>query len=181
MPVAHAGGTHAYHRLSGTLQGVDGLIIRRAVPGDAATVADVYLRSREGAGDAIPPGVHPPDDVRRFVAEVVVPERETWLAVDAAGAAVGVLVLAGDDLDWLWVLPEAQGRGVGSALLAHARQQRPGGLALWVFASNTPARAFYEHHGWRAVGHTDGDNEERAPDVRYAWGGDWKSDGDEPG
>ena len=147
------------------------MTIRRATPADAATVADVYLASRAGAGDAIPPGVHPPDDVRRFVAEVVVPTRETWLATGPDGDALGVLVLDGDDLDWLWVRPEAQGNGVGSALLAHAQSRRPGGLALWVFTSNTPARAFYERHGWRAVRATDGDNEEGAPDVRYVWGG----------
>ena len=82
-----------------------------------------------------------------------------------------MLVLDGDDLDWLWVLPEAQGTGIGSALLSHARQQRPGGLALWVFASNAPARRFYERRGWRAVRGTQGDNEEGAPDVRYVWGG----------
>lgn len=145
--------------------------IRRAQPADAPAIAEVYLRSRAGAGDAIPPGVHPPEDVHRFVADVVVRDREPWLAVDGAGTAVGVLVLDHDDLDWLWVLPEAQGTGVGTALLRHAQQQRPDGLALWVFASNTPARAFYERHGWRAVRSTDGDNEEGAPDVRYVWGG----------
>ena len=145
--------------------------IRRATAADADTIADVYLRSRAGAGDAIPPGIHPPDDVHRFVAEVVVVEREPWLAVDADGTALGVLVLEHDDLDWLWVVPEAQGRGVGTALLHHAQARRPGGLALWVFASNAPARRFYERHGWRAVRTTDGDNEEGAPDVRYVWGG----------
>lgn len=160
---------------------MDVLTIRRATAADAAAVTDVYLRSRTGAGDAIPPGVHPPADVHRFVADVVVPQREAWLALDPDGRAVGVLVLDGDDLDWLWVRPEAQGRGVGSALLAHAREQRPDGLALWVFTSNTPARAFYERHGWRAVRATDGDNEEGAPDVRYVWGAHRESGAPEPG
>lgn len=159
---------------------MDGTTIRRATAADATALADVYLRSRAGAGDVIPPGVHPPADVHRFVAEVVVPDREAWLACDPAGTAVGVLVLDGDDLDWLWVLPEVQGTGVGTALLAHATQRRPHGLALWVFASNTPALAFYARHGWRAVRTTPGDNEEGAPDVRYVWGGHWESGGDEP-
>jgi ribosomal protein S18 acetylase RimI-like enzyme len=148
---------------------VSGPHIRRATARDAPAVADVYLRSRAGAGDAIPPGVHPPGDVHRHVAEVVVPARETWVA-EQAGEVVGVLVLDGADLDWLWVLPEAQGRGTGTALLTHAQGARPDGLALWVFASNLPARSFYERHGWRAVRSTDGDNEEGAPDVRYVWG-----------
>lgn len=146
------------------------VVVRRAGADDAAAVADVYLRSRAGAGTAIPPGVHPDDDVRRHVRDDVLPVHETWLA-EVDGVPVGVLVLAGDDLDWLWVVPEAQGRGVGSTLLAHAQARRPGGLALWVFESNTPAREFYERREWRAVRRTAGDNEEGAPDVRYVWGG----------
>ena len=40
---------------------------------------------------------------------------------------------------------------------------------LWTFQSNHGARRFYERHGFVAVQHTDGDNEEGAPDVRYEW------------
>jgi hypothetical protein len=41
---------------------------------------------------------------------------------------------------------------------------------LWTFQTNTGARRFYERHGFVAVDETDGSaNEERAPDVRYAW------------
>ncbi|CAA9412428.1 MAG: hypothetical protein AVDCRST_MAG35-1509, partial [uncultured Quadrisphaera sp.] len=44
------------------------------------------------------------------------------------------------------------------------------GLALWTFASNVAAQRFYERHGFVAGDRTDGSgNEERAPDVRYAW------------
>ena len=61
------------------------------------------------------------------------------------------------------------GRGIGSALLDHAKARRPDGLDLWAFQSNTGARRFYERHGFVAVAETDGDNEEGAPDVRYRW------------
>ncbi len=44
------------------------------------------------------------------------------------------------------------------------------GLQLWTFQVNGPAQSFYERHGCRAVERTDGaTNEEREPDVRYAW------------
>ena len=53
-------------------------------------------------------------------------------------------------------------------LLAVAKRERPDGLRLWTFASNTGAQRFYERHGFVAVRRTDGrDNEERAPDVLY--------------
>ena len=79
-------------------------------------------------------------------------------------------MLEGDQLNWLFVVPEAQGRGVGTALLDLAKQRQPNGLALWVFAMNTPAQRFYEKHGFVLAGGTDGDNEEGEPDLRYTWG-----------
>jgi GNAT superfamily N-acetyltransferase len=51
-----------------------------------------------------------------------------------------------------------------------AKEQRPAGLELWTFQVNESARRFYERHGFTEVEHTDGaGNEEREPDVRYAW------------
>jgi ribosomal protein S18 acetylase RimI-like enzyme len=73
-------------------------------------------------------------------------------------------------LDDLYVAPRRAGRGIGSALLDLAKALRPGGFGLWVFEMNGPARRFYERHGLVPVERTDGSgNEERAPDVRYAW------------
>lgn len=82
---------------------------------------------------------------------------------------VGVLVLDGPWLDQLYVEPTWFGRGVGSALVSHARSERPDGLDLWTFQANRGARRFYERHGFVAIAETDGDNEEGAPDVRYRW------------
>jgi GNAT superfamily N-acetyltransferase len=120
---------------------------------------------------AVPAPVHPDDDVRHHFETVLVPTRETWLA-EADGAAVGVLVLDGDEIDQLYVDPDWQRGGIGSELVRLAQDRRPEGLALWTFQSNVGARRFYERHGFVAVAWTDGSaNEERAPDVRYVWGG----------
>ncbi len=147
------------------------MIITRATRQDARAAADIYLRSRAATGAAMPPGIHPADDVRAYVADVLIPEREVWLAVDD-GEPVGVLVLDGGDLDWLFVVPQAQARGVGSALLDHAKSLRPDGLSLWTFVSNVAAQRFYEGRGFVEAERTDGAaNEERAPDIRYVWPG----------
>lgn len=72
-------------------------------------------------------------------------------------------------IDHLYVLPDAHGRGVGTALLTVARSQYDD-LSLWTFQANTGARRFCERHGFRAVRMTDGaGNEAREPDVLYHW------------
>ena len=82
----------------------------------------------------------------------------------------GFAALASDVLTHLYVAPEAFGRGVGSALLAEAKRQRPEGFTFWVFQQNEWALRFYERRGCVAVRFTDGaDNEERTPDVLYEW------------
>ena len=77
-----------------------------------------------------------------------------------------------DFLDALYVGPDHQGLGIGTALLDLAKARRPDGFGLWVFASNAPARGFYHRHGLVELEHTDGSgNEEHSPDVRMAWPG----------
>ena len=142
-------------------------MIRRGTAADARAAADVWLRVRRAARDAIPDPVHSADDVRGWFAEVVVVSRELWLA-EEAGALVGILVLDGDWVNQLYV--ERTGEGIGAALLAAAKRERPGGLRLWTFQSNTGAQRFYERHGFVEESRTDGrDNEERAPDILYVW------------
>ncbi len=94
---------------------------------------------------------------------------EVWVAVDD-DRTVGLLIVAGDWLDQLYVDPDVTGRGIGTLLLDHAKEQRRGGLQLWTFVSNLGARGFYERHGFVEVERTDGaGNEEQAPDIRYVW------------
>ena len=64
----------------------------------------------------------------------------------------------------------ASRRGVGDAMLAHAKHLRPAGLRLWTFQRNAPARRFYEARGFVAIQFTDGATcMERDPDVLYQW------------
>jgi len=150
--------------------GSDEVVVRRATADDAAAVADVWLRSYKAAL----PGVrqaHTDDEVRGWFRDVVVPERETWVA-EADGEVVGLMVLSPGDLDQLYLDPRWRGRGVGDRLVALAKERSPGGLELWTFQVNGPACRFYERHGFVAVERTDGRaNEEREPDVRYVWSG----------
>jgi GNAT superfamily N-acetyltransferase len=142
------------------------IAIRRATPADAAAVADVYLRSFRAALPTVRLA-HDDVDVRRHVAEVVVPQRETWVAVDGE-AVVALMALADDTVEQLYVEPGRTGEGIGSRLIALAKERSPAGLRLSTFQVNAGARRFYERHGFRVEALGDGgDNEEGEPDVLY--------------
>lgn len=143
--------------------------VRRAGADDAAGMADVWLRSYDAALPTVR-RAHTDDQVRAWFADVVVVRHESWVAV-ADGSVVGILVLdEGNELDQLYLNPAWRGLGLGDRLVALAKQRRPGGLELWTFQVNGPAQRFYERHGFVAVRRTDGStNEEREPDIRYAW------------
>lgn len=144
------------------------VVIRRATAPDASATADVYLRSFAAA---LPTVVRPrsDDEVLAYIRDVVVPSRETWVAV-AEEQVVGLMVLAGDLLSQLYLDPEWRGRGIGDRFVALAKERSPRGLTLWTFQVNKPAHRFYERHGFVETDRTDGSgNEEREPDVRYVW------------
>ena len=142
--------------------------LRRADRGDATDLADLWWRSRLASVPAIPPPVHTAGEVRRFFADVVLPTRQVWVATDT-DKIIGLMVLADDWIDQLYLEPGRTGEGVGGMLVRLAQGLRPEGLQLWTFQANIRARWFYERHGFVAVETTDGDNEEGAPDVRYVW------------
>ncbi|WP_405749436.1 GNAT family N-acetyltransferase [Streptomyces sp. NBC_01411] len=146
----------------------DDVLLRRAEDSDALAAADVWLRSYAAALPGVR-CVHDAADVRDWFARVLVPQYETWVAV-TGGSVVGVLVLNGGELKQLYLDPEWRGRGLGDRFMSLAKRQQPDGLTLWTFQVNTPARRFYQRHGFAEVERTDGGrNEEREPDVRYVW------------
>jgi GNAT superfamily N-acetyltransferase len=149
------------------------LTIRRAGVDDAPAAAALWWRAREAALGAIPAPVHTEAEVREWFGLRVVRQCELWLAEDETSRLAGLLALDGEWVDQLYVDPDRTGGGIGSRLLAVAKRERPVGLRLWTFASNTRARRFYERHGFVAVERTDGGgNEEGAPDILYEYRGD---------
>lgn len=150
------------------------LTLRPAAPDDLAAVAEVHLAARSAAEatGAMPSGVHPPEEVRAWVAGWDLTTYDVWLA-ESGGDRPDVVGYARFDATWLddlYVVPGRQGEGVGGMLLELVKARRPAGFGLWVFESNLPARAFYRRHGMVERERTDGSaNEERAPDIRMEW------------
>lgn len=143
--------------------------LRLADHADLPAIAEVYLAARAAA--AMPPGIHPPDAVRAWVGTWDLSQRDVWVA-ESHGEIVGFANLTPTWLDGLYVDPDAQRGGIGSALVELAKSVRPDGFGLWVFEINDPARAFYRGHGFVELERTDGTaNEEHAPDLKMVWPG----------
>ena len=146
--------------------------LRPATAADVAEVADLFLASRR---DALPylPTLHTDDETRRWMAGAVFAAGGMWVAVvDRRIVGFAALNERRDHLDHLYLLPSWYGRGIGSALLAKAKEVSVGRLRLFTFQRNRRARAFYEARGFTVVDLNDGSrNEEREPDALYEWVG----------
>ena len=144
------------------------MLVRPARADDTEAIADVYVASYGSL--TFLPTLHSEDEIRAWIRTFVAPRHENWVAEDSSGTVVGFAALSPDMLMWMYVRPDGQNRGVGTALLAKARERRPDGFRLWTFQRNEGARRFYERHGCRLVELTDGGgNEEREPDALYEW------------
>jgi GNAT superfamily N-acetyltransferase len=147
------------------------VVVRRATAGDAAALAELYLRSFHATYAF--PLAHTDSEVRAWVRDRLVPEMDSWVAVERSNPehVVGFMTLAPGWLEHLYVDPDRLGEGIGRRLLELAKQREPGGLLLWTFQVNARARRFYERNGFTIVRVGDeSNNEEHQPDIQYAWG-----------
>ena len=110
------------------------------------------------------PRVHAAEDVVRHYRDVVFKTRrvlvagtppEGYIALDDAGFVTSLFVAS-------------KGKGIGKALLDHAKAQASM-LKLWTFVANVGARRFYEREGFTEIDRSSGDNEEGLADVLLKW------------
>lgn len=95
-------------------------------------------------------------------------ENTVWV-VEMDARPVAFLALKDDFIDRLYVHPDYQNRGIGKALLDHARQLSPDHLWLYTLQVNESARAFYEKNGFIAEKFGFSPPPENEPDVEYHW------------
>lgn len=126
-----------------------GLIIRRYRPADEDATVDVWARAARQA--------HPflagegEGERERKLREVYLVDAENWVVESTAdGSIVGLLGMLGSEIGGLFVAPEAQGLGVGRALVRHAAS-RHSVVTLEVYTDNRRAREFYDRMGFTEV------------------------------
>ena len=140
-------------------------MIRRARASDAPAIGQVFLRAR----DLMTYLPRIPDADRPKLGTWIVERHDVWVE-EQNGRIVAFAGVSPGWLDHLYVDPEEQNAGIGSALLDYAKQLQPDGFQLWTFQHNDGARRFYERHGFVVVDRTDGaGNMEKEPDARYEW------------
>lgn len=93
-----------------------------------------------------------------------------WVTVAGRHTTVeAFLARDGEDIHALYVQARAQGVGLGSRLVEHAKASTER-LALQTFQANARAQRFYERCGFVECARGDGaQNDENLPDITYVW------------
>jgi putative acetyltransferase len=144
-------------------------MIRPYRPDDFDPVNDLWRRSRLHAFAAFHASKgHTADEDRDYFRRVVLPRHDLWVA-ELDGHPVGFMAIRADFIDQLYIDPDHQRRGIGSALMAHAKALSPSGLRLFTFQINAGGRAFYAKHGFEVVRFGVSPPPESEPDVEYHW------------
>lgn len=140
------------------------MVIRPAVPDDALAVARIHVRAWQfGYAGLLPAeyldSLRAEDRAARYTFGVA-GAPATSVATDG-DTIVGFVTIKDDELAALHVDPDAWRRGIGSALVTHARAElAASGVTrawLWVLAGNTRAQKFYARDGWVATTETKRD------------------------
>ena len=129
-------------------------VIRAYLPGDATVLANLYRRSVIHYG----PAAYSAAQVAAWAGSISAEKigarssdgRHAVVAIDAAGGILGWADVEADGhVDFLYCAPEAQGRRIGSALLAaleaHARAE---GMPRLSVEASELARPLFGRHGF---------------------------------
>ena len=144
--------------------------LKSATASDSGRIAQLLIDAR-AAFMPYAPSPHSDDEVRSWVARVLIPSGEVILAFANDATVAVVATIQESDRSWITQMtvdPAHVGRGIGSSLLMYALRILRPPIFLYTFQANMGARRFYERYGFRAIQFSDGRaNEERCPDVLY--------------
>jgi ribosomal protein S18 acetylase RimI-like enzyme len=126
--------------------------VRPAVAEDASSVADIWQAGwREAHLGHVPPALVIARTDASFRSRARRRIDDTIVAV-GDGQVLGFVMLAGAEVEQVYVAGSSRGTGVADALLARAEREikAHGHAEAWlaVVGANARARRFYERHGW---------------------------------
>jgi GNAT superfamily N-acetyltransferase len=111
-----------------------------------------------------------PASVTRQRLSASLDDGEQFWVPEANGVVVGLLSLKPNYIEKLFIAPEWQGHGIGSALIRKAKSLYRHRIELDCFQENRLACGLYEAHGFRPYGWVTHD-EPAIPQVLYRWEG----------
>ena len=124
---------------------MDGTVeIRTAGEADFDALTDLWERSARSSHAFMDDEVFARQRPR--VRDLLLPSMDVWVA-ESGGEPLGFVGAREDVVELLYVAPEAQGRGLGPALLAHV-DGGAGAHSVEVYADNAVGVAFYTRQGF---------------------------------
>jgi len=146
------------------------LVLGPATRADAPAIARLHRSALRAAMPWLPELHTPAQDLAFFRDRVLETCRVVVAGIgEGADEPCGFIGFRPGWIDHLYVHPDHQGRGFGTALTGTAQAAFPE-LRLWVFQRNLAARRFYAARGFVLERETDGSlNEEKEPDVVMRW------------
>lgn len=134
------------------------MIIRQATNADHPQLLNIWLRSvrathhflQESDIEALLPQLR----------DIYLPVVELWGAVNAEDYPIGFIGLNENHVEMLFIEPDLRGKGIGRALLDHARSSC-NQMSVDVNEQNPEAIGFYLHYGFVQTGRSPLDGEGR--------------------
>ncbi len=105
---------------------------------------------------------------QEYFRDHILKEDQVWV-VERDGRPVAFMAMRADFIDHLYVHPDYQKRGIGKALLEHARRLSPEHVWLYTLQVNQNARLFYEKNGFVPEAFGMSPPPESEPDIQYHW------------
>ena len=97
--------------------------------------------------------MHTPQHQRQYLHRKMANGSRVYMLID--GTPVGIVSVTGSLIEDLYVLPEKQNMGYGTALLQYAIGQCAGKPTLWILENNIGAARLYRRMGFRETGKTN--------------------------
>lgn len=134
------------------------MIIRQATNADHPQLLNIWLRSVRATHNFLQES-----DIEALLPQlrnIYLPAVELWVAVDAEDCPLGFIGLNENHVEMLFIEPDLRGKGIGRALLDHARSWRSQ-MSVDVNEQNPEAVGFYLHYGFVQTGRSPLDGEGR--------------------